>query len=66
MRNAVLMLSLVTSAFVMSGCQGTSDPRNPAIQALQNTPNACGPAGAADEMACKTNMSSRWGGKVNS
>lgn len=66
MRNAVLMLSLVTSAFVMGGCQGTSDPNNPAIRALQNTPNACGPAGAADEMACKTNMSSRWGGKVNS
>ena len=52
MRTTMLSLALLTSLFAVAGCQGTSNPNSPAIQAMDNPPNSCGPGGTADIEDC--------------
>lgn len=55
MRKTILTLAVATSVLGLYGCQGTSDPNNRAIMALQNVPNSCGAGGTANDSDCKSN-----------
>ena len=53
MRVIMLALTLATLAGTLSGCgAGTSDPWDPAIQAMQGV-NACGSGGTDDINQCR-------------
>lgn len=50
MRKLLHFVVVAASLGSVAGC--TSDPNNPAIQAMNNPPNACGPGGTRDIEAC--------------
>lgn len=52
MRVLFLSLALVTSCVGFSGC--TTNPNSPAIQAMDNPPNACGSGGSTNIEDCNS------------
>ncbi len=51
MRTLVLILALAAATSTLAACQGTSDPWDPAIQAMQPV-NSCGTFGSQDVNQC--------------
>lgn len=49
---AVLFVMIVAAGIGLAGCAGTSDPWDPAIQAM-TAANSCGPAGSSDVNQCR-------------
>ncbi len=54
MRTALLSMCLMASLFGIAGCQATDNPNSPAIQALDNPPNSCGPGGSQNIEDCQS------------
>lgn len=54
MRTVLLSMCLVASLFGIAGCQATDNPNSPAIQALDNPPNSCGPGGSQNIEDCQS------------
>lgn len=52
MRTVLLSMALAAGLFGFAGCQGTDNQNSPAIQALENPPNACGPGGSQNIEDC--------------
>ena len=52
MRTLLFFIALAAGLGSLAGCAGTSDPYDPAIQAMEPV-NACGPSGAADINQCR-------------
>lgn len=53
MRTTLLALAIAAGLGSLSGLAGcTSNPNDPAIQAMNNPPNSCGPGGTRDINAC--------------
>lgn len=53
MRIVMLVLAFAATAGTLAGCgAGTSDPWDPAIQAMSGV-NACGPGGSDDINQCR-------------
>lgn len=54
MRTALLCLALAGSLMGLAGCASNYDPNSPAMQAMNNPPNACGPGGTAAREQCSS------------
>lgn len=53
MRTIVLSLTLLAGLSGLYGCSSTStNPNSPALQAMDNPPNACGPGGSSNIEDC--------------
>ncbi|MCX5514908.1 hypothetical protein [Kaistia algarum] len=52
MRTVMLSVALAAGLFGFAGCQGSSNPNSPALQAMDNPPNACGPGGSSNSEDC--------------
>lgn len=52
MRKLLTGIFMAVSLAGLAGCQGSTDWNSPALQAMQNPPNACGPGGTANINDC--------------
>lgn len=52
MRTVLLAATMTMALFSFYGCQAGDNPNSPALQAMDNPPNSCGPGGSQNIEDC--------------
>lgn len=52
MRTVLLAAAMAVNLLGLFGCQANDNPNSPALQAMDNPPNSCGPGGSSDVEDC--------------
>ena len=54
MRTMLLTALMAVNLLGLIGCQANDNPNSPALQAMDNPPNSCGPGGSNNIEDCNT------------